>query len=193
MIGIIICIIMLVYVVFSLFNGTIDKVCDSVTSGASSALELTLTLCSIMGLWGGIMRIAQRSRLTDKISALLSPIICILFKGVDKGSKAFNAICMNITANMLGLGNAATPLGIEAVKALDDKSYNSRKNISMLVVVNTASIQLIPTTVAAIRASHGSNHPYDIIPAVLLTSLVAVSAGCITTQLMYMRSDKNVG
>ena len=118
-------------------------------------------------------------------------MVSFLFKGIAKGSKAYNAICMNITANMLGLGNAATPLGIEAVKALDDNSKNSRKNISMLVVINTASIQLIPSTVAAIRLSHGSAHPYEIIPAVLLTSLVSVTAGCVMTNIMYSRSHSN--
>ena len=177
--------------VFSVFNGTLEKVCESVTSGASTALELSLSLCAVMGFWGGIMRIAQKSKLTDKIAAVISPVVCLLFKGIKKGSKAFNAICMNITANMLGLGNAATPLGIEAVKELDDGSKHSKRNVSMLVVINTASIQLIPTTVAAIRLSHGSAHPYEIIPAVLLTSLVSVTAGCIVTNILYSRGKDN--
>ena len=191
MIGIIICCIMIFSAVFSVFNGTLEKVCESVTSGASTALELSLSLCAVMGFWGGIMRIAQKSKLTDKIAAVISPVVCLLFKGIKKGSKAFNAICMNITANMLGLGNAATPLGIEAVKELDDGSKHSKRNVSMLVVINTASIQLIPTTVAAIRLSHGSAHPYEIIPAVLLTSLVSVTAGCIVTNILYSRGKDN--
>ena len=190
-IGVIICIIMLISVIFSLFSGNISKVCESAANGANDALELSLTLCAVMGLWGGIMRIAEKSRLTDKIALLLSPIICFLFKGIKKGSKAFNAISMNMTANMLGLGNAATPLGIEAVKSLNDDSAHSKRNISMLVVINTASIQLIPTTVAAIRLSKGSAHPYEIIPAVLLTSLVSVTAGCIMTHILYSRGNKD--
>ena len=181
---------MIVSAAFSAVNGTLDKVCESALNSAESTLTLSLTLCAVMAFWGGIMNIAHKSKLTDKIALLLSPLVRILFKGIEKGSKAYNAISMNITANLLGLGNAATPLGIEAVKALDDKSKNSRRNISMLVVINTASIQLIPTTVAAIRLSHGSAHPYEIIPAVLLTSIVSVTAGCIMTNLMYMR-DKN--
>lgn len=190
MIGVIICAIMTLSVLFSLFNGTVDKVCASATSSAEGALQLSLTICAVMSLWGGIMNIAHKSRLTDKIACMLSPIVGILFKGIEKGGKAYNAICMNITANMLGLGNAATPLGIEAVKALDDKSELSKRNITMLVVINTASIQLIPTTVAAIRSKYGSEHPYEIIPAVLLTSLISVSAGCIITNIMYLRNRR---
>ncbi len=191
MIGILLIIIMIISVIFSFYNGTIENVCESVSKCAENALQLSLTICAVMAFWGGVMNIANKSRLTEKIAAFLSPIVMFLFKGIEKGNKAYEAICMNITANMLGLGNAATPLGIEAVKALDDNSTYTHRNISMLVVINTASIQLIPTTVAAIRLSHGSAHPYEIIPAVILTSIVSVSAGCIMTNLMYSRNKDN--
>lgn len=177
--------------VFSVFNGTLDAVLKSTLQGADNALTLSLSLCAVMALWGGIMRIAEKSGFTSIIAKLLSPVVSFLFKGVEKGSKAFNAIVMNITANMLGLGNAATPLGIEALKELDKLKTNRRKNISLLVVINTASIQLIPSTIAAIRQNYGSSHPYEIIPAVLLTSLVSVSAGCVVNKLMFMRGDDN--
>ncbi len=185
MIGKLTCGIMVFSVIFSAFYGTLDKVCESALGSCDDILQLSLTLCAVMAFWGGIMNIAHKAKLTDKIAYLLSPVIRLLFRGVERGSRAYNAISMNITANLLGLGNAATPLGIEAVKALDDNSRHSRRNISMLVVINTASIQLIPATVAAIRLSHGSQHPYEIIPAVLLTSLVSVMAGCVMTCIMY--------
>ena len=191
MIGIIICAIMTFSLVFSLFNGTLQSVCEAAVSGAETALELSLSLCAVMALWGGIMRIAQESKLTDKVAFILSPLVKLIFKGIDRGSRAFDSICMNITANILGLGNAATPLGIEAVKSLNDNTRYSKRNIAMLVVINTASIQLIPSTVAAIRLSHGSDKPFEIIPAVLLTSVVSVVAGCIMVHIMFMGDIQN--
>ena len=191
MIGYIVCGMMLFSIIFSLLNGTAENVCESALNSADSVMGLSLTICAVMAFWGGIMNIAHKSGLTGKIALLLSPIVRLLFKGVRKGSKAYNAICMNITANMLGLGNAATPLGIEALKELGYDNDENERNTSMLVVINTASIQLIPTTVAAIRLKHGSAHPYEIIPAVLLTSLVSVTAGCVMTNIMYSRKKYN--
>lgn len=191
MIGYIVCGMMLFSIIFSLLNGTAENVCESALNSADSVMGLSLTICAVMAFWGGIMNIAHKSGLTGKIALLLSPIVRLLFKGVRKGSKAYNAICMNITANMLGLGNAATPLGIEALKELGNDNDENERNTSMLVVINTASIQLIPTTVAAIRLKHGSAHPYEIIPAVLLTSLVSVTAGCVMTNIMYSRKKRN--
>lgn len=191
MIGYIVCGMMLFSIIFSLLNGTAENVCESALNSADSVMGLSLTICAVMAFWGGIMNIAHKSGLTGKIALLLSPIVRLLFKGVRKGSKAYNAICMNITANMLGLGNAATPLGIEALKELGYDNDENERNTSMLVVINTASIQLIPTTVAAIRLKHDSAHPYEIIPAVLLTSLVSVMAGCVMTNIMYSRKKRN--
>lgn len=189
MIGYIIFSLMMFSLVFSFFNGTTEQVCLSVSEGADNALKLSLSLCAVMGLWGGIMRIAQKSGFTALVAKLLSPIVLFIFKGIKRGGEAYNAIVMNITANLLGLGNAATPLGLQAVKALEKESVNRNRNISLLVVINTASIQLIPSTVAAIRLSHGSAHPYEIIPAVLLSSLVSVTVGVILAKLMYSRGD----
>lgn len=190
MIGVIISIIMIISLVFSVFNDTVSDVCSAALTGADEALQLSLSLCAVMALWGGVMKIAEVSRLNEKIALLLSPVVRILFRGIKRGNKAFELICLNMTANMLGLGNAATPLGLSCAKELDDGSEYSKRNISMLVVINTASIQLIPSTVAAIRAANGSSQPFDIIPAVLAASVVSVTAGCICVFAMFSGRDR---
>ena len=124
------------------------------------------------------MRIAQDSGLADRIARLLQPVLRFLFRGVKNGSRALQLIAMNVTANLLGLGNAATPLGLSAMKELAKDASEGRANAPMmlLVVMNTASVQLVPTTVAMLRLKHGAVSPFDILPAVLITSFAAALA-----------------
>ena len=131
------------------------------------------------------MRIAQDSGLTEKISRLLQPVISFLFRGIQKGSEAVRLIAMNMTANLLGLGNASTPLGISAMR---DRAKEAPKGVAsdhmiFLPVLNTASIQLIPTTAAMLRLRHGAESPFDILPAVLIVSLVSCVSALFTARL----------
>ena len=126
------------------------------------------------------MRIAEKSGFTKKLAVLFRPILRKLFAGIAVDGKAFNSIVMNITANIIGMGNAATPLGIKAIKELakeEGATDNATRNIIAFVVINTASIQLIPTTVATLRAAHGSSVPMEILPSVIVTSCVALFVG----------------
>lgn len=171
-----------VSVVFGLFTNKISDVSNAAIDSGTKAVTLTLTLLGSMGMWGGLMRVAEKSGLCKKISKLLSPFVCLIFKGINKQGKAFNAISMNITANLLGLGNAATPLGLEAMKELEkeecsDNPENASRNMVMLAVLNSASIQLLPTTVAALRLAHGAENPLDILPPVLIVSVIALAVG----------------
>ena len=141
------------------------------------------------------MKIAEKSGLTSLIAKLLSPITSKLFPDYDKNSKEIKAICMNITANLLGLGNAATPFGIAAMKELNKN--NPQKNVAtnsmiIFILLNTASIQLVPTTIASMRLKYGSKNPLDIIPAVWLTSFIALSIGFITAKILEKRGQ-NIG
>ena len=139
---------------FGILNGRMEQVSISAVNDCSNAVTLVIQLTGVMCLWSGLMRIAEASDLTGKLSRLFCPVMTLLFRHLPVDSKAAKAIVMNLTANLLGLGNAATPLGISAMKELE--KISPRKGIAsnemaMLVVLNTASLQLIPTTTAALR------------------------------------------
>lgn len=179
MLGNLILIIMVISLISAISDGNIQALSQSAMSSCQKAIELTLTLAGTMALWGGLMRIAEKSGITKFIGKIISPITNLLFKDISDNPTARSSITMNITSNLLGLGNAATPLGITAAKALHNNSPYSTRNIAMLTVLNTASIQLIPSTIAAMRLSHGALSPYDIILPVLAVSITSATAGCL--------------
>lgn len=176
-------------VVFGALNGRMDSVSSAAISSCGGAVELALTLAGSLCLWSGLMRVAQESGLTEKAARLLAPVTTRIFRDVGRASKAMQLITMNITANLLGLGNAATPLGIAAISELAKEAppeYKGTATDSMvlLVVLNSASIQLIPTTVAVLRLKYGAANPMDIIPSVLAASLVSVTVGLSLAKLL---------
>lgn len=165
--------------IYGFLNGGAEAVSNAVLTSGQTAVTLTLSILGAMATWGGIMKLAEKSGLTDKIASLISPIIKLIFRGIDKNSTAFKAIAMNITANMFGLGNAATPLGIEAMNALKKEENCSEvvsRNMILLTVINTSSIELIPSTVAALRLTYGSKSPMEILPCVLMVSALSLTA-----------------
>lgn len=179
--------------IYSFHSGGINEVSNAVITSGTTAVNLILTIIGAMATWGGIMRIAQESGLTDKITGLISPVLKIVFKGIDANSKAFKAIAMNIAANVFGLGNAATPLGIEAMRALENEEHcgeTASRNMIILTVFNTSSVEIIPTTVAALRLSFGSRSPMDILPCVLLVSIVSLGVSILTVYLFDNRKKK---
>lgn len=190
-------ILIILSVIMGIFTGSIKEVSNTILDSGKSTVNLVVVLIGSMAVWGGIMRILEKSGLSLKLAHLFKPLSKLLFSGIDPNGKAFKAICMNITANILGLGNAATPLGIKAMQELEKEenlnSYASR-NMVMFTVLNTASIQLIPATVATLRLEHGSRDPMEILPAVLLTSLIALMVGIImvfTLDCMGKGGNKN--
>lgn len=179
-------ILILLAVLFGGLNGKIDAVSSAAISQGSAAIELALTLCGSMCLWCGVMQVAKKAGLVKKIALLLRPVTALLFGGISGSSKANELISMNITANLFGLGNAATPLGIAAMGELakDAKDGVATDNMIILVVLNAASIQLIPTTVAALRLKFGCETPFDIIPAVLICSAISLGVALSTAMLL---------
>ena len=174
-------------VAFGLLNGRGEALGAAALSSCQQAVELAISLCGALCLWSGLMRAAQESGLTSRLARILSPVIGKLFRGA--GPKAMELIAMNITANLLGLGNAATPLGLAAIQELEQSLPPEHKGAAsdpmiLLVVLNTASIQLIPTTVAVLRLKYGSENPMDIIPAVLISSLVSVTVGLFLAKVL---------
>jgi spore maturation protein A len=179
---------------FAMVNGTMAEVNEAVFSGAKEAITLSIGLISILVFWLGMMRIAEDSGLLSKLSALFKPLISKLFPEVPSNHPAMGYILSNMIANMFGLGNAATPLGIKAMEELkelnDGKNEASRSMITFLAI-NTASITLIPTTVIAIRMNYDSANPTDIVgPTLVATAVSAVAAILIDRFFYYRRSKK---
>ncbi len=161
------------------FTGRMDETFKAFLESGQKGVEFILSVGGIMALWSGVMCVAEKSNLTEHIGRFLSPLIRIIFKNVKKGSKAEKAIAMNMTANFLGLSNAATPLGIKAMKELKKDSIGdvASDDMCMLSVINSASIQFIPSTLIAIRASMGSINPGEIILPIWIVSVVVAVFG----------------
>ena len=175
--------------VFSLISGTAEGLSQGIMDSASGAVTLLISISGMLCMWSGFMRIAKDSGLIEKLSRLCAPILKRLYPDVDVDSDAFRYISMNISANLLGLGNAATPLGLNAMKELKKHHPSDTASDSMLtfVLMNTASIQLLPTSVAALRKSYGSQHPFDILLCVWITSALALTAGLASSKLLMRR------
>ena len=174
---------------FSLISGDAAALSEGIMDSASGAVELLLSITGMLCMWSGFMRIARDCGLIDKLSRLFAPVLRRLFPDVAEDSDAFRYISMNISANMLGLGNAATPLGLSAMKELGRLNGGDTAGDSMLtfVVMNTASIQLLPTTMAALRKSCGSQHPFDVLGCVWVTSAAALAVGLTSAKLLSRR------
>jgi Uncharacterized membrane protein, required for spore maturation in B.subtilis. len=173
--------------IFGLLTGRMNQVSNAILTECGAAVQLCITLTGAMCMWSGVMKIAQQSGLTEKLSRLFAPGIRLLFEQIDSKSPAAQAICLNLSANLLGLGNAATPLGIAAMKELDKLNWHrpvASKNMVMFVVLNTASLQLVPTTTALLRANAGAATPLDILPAAVMASVVSIAAGILAAKFL---------
>lgn len=170
---------------FGMINGTMDAVGASVLSESGRAVELVLSLAGAICLWSGLMRIVQDSGLVLRIAQFLRPFLRLLFAKMHVSAKAMQRIALNVTANLLGLGNAATPFGLSAMRQLaaDTPTDTASDPMILFTVMNTASIQLIPTTAALLRLKHGAADPFDILPAVLVTSFSAAAVSILAVRL----------
>lgn len=165
-------------VICAAVNGRASALSAAVMQGAQSGVTLAISIAGSLCLWAGIGRAMERSGLTEKLSRLLRPVMRRLFPSTREDSALAGALSTNICANFLGLGNAATPPGIEAARRLAACSPGQASDeLCRLIVLNTASIQLIPANVAAVRSSLGCAAPFDILPAVWLTSLCSAGLG----------------
>ena len=171
---------------YAILTGNVQSVNNSIFESTASAVELSITFLGTICLWNGIMRIAQKTTFVSKLTNKLRPIIHFLFPEMKDNEKAKEEISMNIIANILGLGNAATPLGLKAMKTMqkdNTKKETLSNSMAMFIVLNTASLQIIPTTVIAIRASLNSSNPTSIILPVWGSTIAAAVAGITATKL----------
>ena len=166
-------------VVCAFLQGEGASLAGAITQGAQSGVTLAISIAGSICLWTGVGKLMERAGITDFLSKILSPILRFLFPTTQRDKVARNYLSGNICANILGLGNAATPMGIQAAKRLVDPKHPNlaTDELCRLIVLNTASIQLIPANVAAVRASLGAVSAFDILPAVWLTSICSASLG----------------
>lgn len=172
--------------VSALLTGQGDALAAAAMEGAQNAVAVGLAIAGPLCLWSGFGTLLRRSGLSERLTRLLRPLLRRLFPSACQDTEAADCISTNVTANLLGLGNAATPMGIAAVKRMKHLSGSTAASDEMcrLVVLNTASIQLLPTTVASLRAASGAARPFDILPAVWLTSVCSVTVGLLAAKLL---------
>lgn len=172
--------------IFAIFSGNLEELNSSIFSSTEETIKLCLSLLGTVCLWNGIMEIANQTTIIHYLTIILKPVMRFLFPDIDENSKIYQEISMNIIANILGLGNAATPLGLKAMKSMQEENTNPKvlsDSMTVFIVLNSASIQIIPTTVIAIRSSMGSVQPTAIIFPVWVTTICASVAGILATKI----------
>jgi spore maturation protein A len=176
--------------IFGAANGKLDQVTKAAIDSANGAVTLCIGLAGVMCLWVGIMKIAEKSGLTDKIAKVTMPLVTLLFPEIKGKQNAVSAVVMNLTANFMGMGNAATPLGIKAIKELDylnNEKTKATNSMCMLIVLNTSMIQLVPATLIALRSSAGSINPSDVMGPIWIASLFTTIAGILMVKILQKR------
>lgn len=180
------CGMLLLSVLAAVLTGNGQTMSSAAMEGAQQAIKVTLTLAGPLCLWSGVGALLRRSGLSKHLTVLLRPLLSRLFPTAYRDAEASECISANVTANLLGLGNAATPMGIAAVRRMKllSRQDTATDELCRFVVLNTASVQLLPTTVASLRAAAGAAKPFDILPAVWLTSICSVTAGLLCARLL---------
>lgn len=176
--------------IYALISGNIEQTSNGIFDSAASAVELTLTFFGTICLWNGVMAIAKKTTLMQKLTKILQPIVKFLFPELKQNEKIKEEISMNMVANLLGLGNAATPLGLKAMETMQKENPQKDRltnSMAMFIVINTASLQIIPTNVIAIRSSLGSSEPSSIILPVWIATIVAAIVGVTATKILMKR------
>lgn len=173
---------------FGIATGNLDAVANGALEGARSAIELSLSMAGILCLWTGVMEVMNACGISAGLARLFRPILRRLLPDACRDEEALAAVSANVSANLLGLGNAATPLGIRAARRMARGCGGVASNeLCLLVVLNTASIQLLPATIASVRAAAGCQTPFDILPAVWMASAMSVTAGLLAAWLLSHR------
>ena len=181
--------------IFAAVNGRMGEMSESILAKSGEAVELVISICGVMCFWCGMMKVAEKSGLLEKLSKLLAKPLGWLFRGIKRGGRAAGLVAMNIAANVLGLGNASTPLGIAAMKAIAEEEGTdgiASDNLIMLAVLNTASLQIIPATAAALRAANGAETPMDILPCVWIVTAYSLFIAVFTAKMCAKFSKKRV-
>jgi len=177
--------------IFGILSGNLDEVANAAMAGAQSAIDLSVSMAGMLCLWSGIMEIMNVCGISHGLARTFRPLLRRLLPDASRDEETLAAISANVSANLLGLGNAATPLGIRAARRMARGCEGvASDELCLLVVLNTASIQLLPTTIASVRAAAGCRTPFDILPAVWFASVLSVAAGLLTAKLLSHRGRR---
>lgn len=175
-----------VSIVIGIFKGLAPEMVNSIFDSTKSATENSLSIIGMICLWSGIMKVAEKCGVVKKLSKVISPLLNVLFPKLKKDSEARGSIALNMTANLLGLGNVATPLGLNAMEKMQEQNTDKdtlTDEMMMLIVINAASIQLIPTSIIALRVAYGSSNPVIIVVPVLVSSIASVLVGILLVKM----------
>ena len=178
---------------YAIFFGNLNSLNAEIFSSLENAIKLSINLLGTICLWNGIMQIASKTSVIDKLTSFLKPVIRYLFPDLKKKPKIQKEISMNMIANILGLGNAATPLGLKAMKSMQEENEDKdvlSDSMAMFIVINTASIQIIPTTVIAIRNSLGSENPTSIVFPVWIATICVAISGIVAVKILIKVTKK---
>lgn len=173
--------------IYAIYSGNFSNINNAIFESADQTVELCLTMFGTICLWNGIMKIAIKTSMIEKLTKFLKPAISFIFPEIKNDKKISKEISMNMVANILGLGNAATPLGLKAMESMQKINKNKSKlsnPMAMFILINTASLQIVPTTVISIRSSVGSQEPTKIIFAVWIATIAAFSTAIIAGKLL---------
>jgi len=180
----------IISLIYAICLGRVSEVNLEIFNSVENAVQMSIKLLGTICLWNGIIKIAEKTSLIDKLKKMLNPILKFLFPDINENDKAYGEISMNMVANIMGLGNAATPLGLNAMQSMQKQNSNKKElsnSMAMFIIINTASIQIIPTTVIAIRSSLGSNNPTQMILGVWLATVGAAISAIIITKILIKR------
>ncbi|MDO5568603.1 MAG: nucleoside recognition domain-containing protein [bacterium] len=179
---------LIIGIIYSFISGSVQIVGDTLLTSCNTALELVLKLLPVMCLWLGLMNIAKESGLLNKITKIIEPGLRLIFPEIPPSDDSLSFIASNIVMNMVGLGNAATPFGLKAMKELKRLSKNDTASRSMItfLVINTASVTLIPTTVISLRLMYGSSNPTEILGISIIVTIISCFFGLLLDRLCYI-------
>lgn len=182
----------IVGIVFCMATGNVVVINNQMINGGKSALNMVIEMLPLMAIWSGLMNIASKSGLLNKLSLKLSPVLQPLFPDIKPGHESLGYITSNIVANIFGLGSAATPFGLKAMKSLQeinkDKTVASRSMITFLVI-NTSGLTLIPTTIISLRMMNNSSNPTEIILASILATFLSTFFGLLMNKFLSRKGD----
>ena len=174
-------------IIFAFFTGSADKLIEYVTKASANSIENIMTLTGMLCFWAGIFNILKNTPVIDKLANFIKPITSKLFKKDEIDDEIMQDVALNVTSNAMGVGNAATVFGISATKKMQAKNKNKEKandSMTAFILLNTASIQLIPTTIISLRTIYGSDNPGEIILAVWIISIAALATGIISIKIL---------
>ncbi|MYL71254.1 spore maturation protein [Halobacillus litoralis] len=179
-------------IIFAMFNGTMDEVNKAIFSTLDEAIMITLSLAGVLIFWLGLMKIAEEAGLLAGLAKIFRPFVKRIFPEIPDDHPALGYILSNMTANMFGLGNAATPMGLKAMKELKELSGSDKASRSMitLLAINTSSLTLVPTTVIAIRMKYDSQDPTSIVGATILATIISTIAALLIDRYFHYKRER---